>query len=85
MRRPLLLVVLCTLFPTAALSQETRGMIFGRALDPQSSAIAGAQVTVTNTDTNVSFPVTTNSTGYYEARLLLPGSYQVSAQAPGFK
>jgi len=56
-------------------------MIFGRALDPQSSAIAGAQVTVTNTDTNVSVPLVTNATGYFEARLLLPGNYQVSAQA----
>ena len=60
-------------------------MIFGRALDPQSSAIAGAQVTVTNTDTNVSVPLITNATGYFEARLLLPGNYQVSAQASGFK
>src|SRR5437016_3567032 len=52
---------------------------------PATSAIAGAQVTVTNIDTNVSVPTVTNATGYYEARLLLPGNYQVSAQASGFK
>src|SRR5260370_30595261 len=81
----LLWATLASLLSTVALSQETRSMIFGRALDPQSSAIAGAQVTVTNTDTNVSVPLVTNATGYFEARLLLPGNYQVSAQASGFK
>src|SRR5216684_2045923 len=86
MQRFLYLALLPGLLSTSsAIAQETRSMIFGRALDPQSSAIAGAQVTVTNTDTNVSTPVVTNATGYYEARLLLPGNFQVSAQAPGFK
>src|SRR5262245_17397394 len=77
------LAVLFSLLPSPA--QETRSMIFGRVLDQQASAVAGVQVTVTNTDTNVALTLTSNSTGYYEARLLLPGNYQVSAQAAGFK
>jgi len=65
--------------------QDTRSMMFGRVLDPQSSAVAGAKVVVTNTDTGTSISTTTNQTGYYEASLLLPGSYKVSAEFTGFK
>jgi hypothetical protein len=60
-------------------------MIYGRVLDSQSSAIAGAQVVVTNNDTNVPVHLKSNGTGYYEASLLLPGAYQVSVDAPGFR
>jgi len=60
-------------------------MIFGRMLDPQGSAVAGAPLSVTNSDTNVSLPLQTNETGYFEANLLLPGTYQVTAEVPGFK
>jgi len=42
-------------------------------------------VMVTNTGTNVSTPLTTNESGYYEAPLLLAGDYQVTAEAKGFK
>jgi hypothetical protein len=66
-------------------AQETRSMLFGRVLDPQSSAVVGATVAVTNADTGVALKFTTNDTGYYEANLLLPGQYQVEAEAPGFK
>lgn len=66
-------------------SQETRGQIFGRISDPSSASVAGALVTVTNVDTNTSVRLESNSTGYYEANLLLPGNYQVSVEAAGFK
>lgn len=69
----------------ALLAQETLSTIFGRVLDPQVSPVANASVVVTNTETNVSVILTTNDTGYYEANLLLPGSYRVIAELPGFK
>ena len=40
---------------------------------------------VTNTETNVSTPLTTNASGYYESPLLPGGQYQVTVEAPGFK
>ena len=73
------------LLGACAFAQETRGTIFGRVTDPQSAVIAGATVVVTNTETNTSAKLTTNQTGYYEASLLLAGSYRVSAEAAGFK
>ena len=74
--------------PIGAQSIETRGTIYGRILDPQGSAIVGATVSVTNIETNVSTKVTSNEAGYYQANLLVPGQYGVtaeSAKAMGFK
>ncbi len=69
--------------PLAA--QETRSTIFGRIHDPQQSAVANAAIVVTNLDTNTPHRSSTNETGYYEIPYLLPGSYEVTAEAPGFK
>jgi hypothetical protein len=69
----------------ALFSQETRSTLLGRALDSQGAVVAGVKVTVTNTDTGASQSLTTNQNGYYEANLLLPGPYRVSAEAKGFK
>ena len=66
-------------------AQDIRGMISGTVTDPQGAHVVGATVIVTNTDTNVSTPLTTNSSGFYEAPLLMPGPYQVTVEAPGFK
>src|SRR5438445_8603302 len=71
--------------PIGAQSIETRGTIYGRILDPQGSAIVGATVSVTNIETNVSTRVTSNEAGYYQANLLVPGQYGVTAESPGFK
>ena len=76
----LMLVVSATAF-----AQETRGTIVGHVLDEQGGAMPGVSVTITNVDTNVSATLTTNSTGYYQAPLLLPGNYRVSAELQGFK
>src|SRR5262249_53717019 len=66
-------------------AQETRSMIYGRIVDPQNQAISRAIVTVKNLDTGSTSTHTTNETSYYEASLLLPGSYQVSVDAQGFR
>jgi hypothetical protein len=79
--RALALIGFCALLP----AQETRGTLSGRVLDSSGAAIAGAQVQVTNSETNHIARLTTNETGYYEAPLLQPGDYQVAVEAPGFK
>ena len=68
-----------------AAAQETRGTILGRVLDPSGAPVAGASVIVENLDTGTQMRLTTNETGYYEANLLLPGNYRVSAEYTGFK
>src|SRR5690348_12275167 len=69
----------------ATQAQDIRGTISGTVTDPQGNRILGAAVVVTNTDTNVPTTLTTNSSGFYEAPLLLPGPYQVTVEARGFK
>ncbi len=77
------LLGLCT--GTVLSSQETRGMISGTVTDAQAAVISGATVTVANTGTGTSVRLTTNDSGYYEAPLLLPGSYSIAVETPGFK
>ena len=66
-------------------AQETRGSIYGSVTDSTGGAVPGAKVAVTNLETGTVSNVQTNDSGYYEALLLLPGSYEVSAEAAGFK
>lgn len=66
-------------------AQDTRGAIAGTVTDSQSAVVAGATVTVLNTGTNTSVRLATNANGYYEAPLLLPGVYSVTAEMAGFK
>ena len=70
---------------SAVLGQDTRSSISGRILDPQGGAVAGAAVTVRNVDTGVALTYHTNGSGYYEASLLLPGTYDISVEMTGFK
>ncbi|MGB7068883.1 MAG: carboxypeptidase-like regulatory domain-containing protein [Pyrinomonadaceae bacterium] len=78
-------LVLMVLLGSTLFGQETRGSIFGVVTDSSGSVVAGADVTVTNVSTNVANRVQTNDSGYYEALLLLPGDYEVSAETAGFK
>lgn len=67
------------------LAQETRSSITGHVTDPAGGVVINAAVIVTNVETNVASRLRTNETGYYEANLLIPGSYEVAVEAQGFK
>lgn len=60
-------------------------MLFGRVLDATGSSVVGASVTIRNAETGVTNSLKTNDTGYYEGNLLMPGLYEISAEAAGFK
>ena len=66
-------------------AQDTRGAISGKVFDQAGALISGVPVVITNGDTNSSVSLMTNTSGYYEARLLQSGSYRVTVEAPGFK
>jgi hypothetical protein len=71
---------------TAAIfGQEFRGTISGVVTDPTGSAIPGAQVTVTETQTGTRIPTVSDNSGQYTAAFLLPGEYEINVQAQGFK
>jgi hypothetical protein len=58
--------------------------IAGTLTDASGAVLVGAQVTITNSETNVSQSSVTNSTGYFEVDNLNPGLYQISVSSPGF-
>jgi hypothetical protein len=85
MRRTVWLVLLgILLLPMAATAQETRGNISGTVRDAQ-GVVPGAMVRITNVETKVVQNLVTNASGYYEAPLLNPGTYEVNVQMPGYK
>ena len=69
----------------AVFAQETRSTILGTVKDQSGAVVSGATVDVTNTDTNTTTKLSTNSSGYFEAPYLLPGGYSISVTAQGFK
>lgn len=67
-------------------AQSLTGEIDGTVRDASGSLVAGANVTVTNTDRQqVVRTVITNNVGSFTAPLLETGNYQVSVESPGFK
>jgi len=76
---PYLFVVL------ACWGQEFRATVSGSVTDGSGSAVVGAQVTVIETRTNVRTSATSNGSGHYTIPFLLPGDYDLTVTAPGFK
>jgi hypothetical protein len=69
----------------AGWSQETRGTILGIVKDPSGAVVPGASVTLTHLETNTVIRTQTNAAGLYEVPLLMPGPYEIVAEAAGFK
>ena len=65
--------------------QDARGTILGRVTDPVDALIVGAKVEATNVDTGVKLSSVTNRSGDYTFPLLVPSSYVVKVEHPGFK
>src|SRR6202049_2247825 len=65
-------------------AQVSGATLSGTCTDQSGAAVAGARVSIRNTATGVSTDVTTNTSGFYSAPNLLPGTYEVTASADGF-
>jgi len=68
-----------------AYSQNSQGTILGHVQDSSAAAVAGANVTATNGNTNVTNHFTTKSAGDYLFVNMIPGTYQVKVERDGFK
>lgn len=68
-----------------AAGQDGRGAILGRVSDSSGGAVPGAGIEIVNRATGVRLATRTNEQGNYEVPFLLPGAYQLSAEAKGFK
>jgi hypothetical protein len=66
-------------------SQGNTGRILGSVIDQSGGTVAGATVTVRDTDRGVTRTLITDDAGVYNAPNLTPGNYTVRAEAKGFK
>src|SRR6267142_1698211 len=81
-------VVLCLVCMSAtpsAQAQAVYGSITGGVTDAQGSGVAGAKVVVTNVTKGTTEETTTNESGNYTVTHLIPDSYRIRIEAPGFK
>jgi len=67
------------------LAQVAGGTISGTITDTGGRVVTNAHVSITNADTGVTREVTSNEEGFYSAPNLLPGTYEVTVSAQGFK
>ena len=83
-RRAFLVVGLCLLtFP--ALAQSEFGSVVGTITDSSDAPIAGASITIRNTDTSQTFTAVTGPGGAYTSPPLRPGAYVLSVEVQGFR
>ena len=74
--------LLFLVLPSLVCAQDTRGSISGTVSDPQGAVVSGASVLIANLDAGTNTRLVSNRTGYYEAALLLPGSYSITVELP---
>ena len=79
---PIVMLVLASLGLAA---QVTTATIVGTVTDQQGAAIAGAQVTATNSGTALARTVQANAQGEFRIEFLPVGEYSVEASAEGFR
>src|SRR6266851_719426 len=65
-------------------AEAVNARLSGTVLDPNSSVVPGAKVTLSNPDTGFTRKFTTDDNGQYTFRLIPPGVYQLRVEKSGF-
>jgi hypothetical protein len=82
------LAVICLVFglnTSSTQAQAVFGSILGTVTDAQGNAVSGAKVTVTSLTKNTAYEAISNESGNYSVTHLIPDTYRVHVEAPGFK
>lgn len=66
-------------------AQMNTGTILGTVVDASGGAVPGAKITITNTGTQISQTLVTDTSGNYSVPTLIPGNYDVAAEKEGFQ
>src|ERR1700693_877627 len=72
-------------FSLALFAQGNFGRILGTVTDQSGAVIAGAKVSVIDTQRGLARTLTTDTAGEYNAPNLIPGTYTVRVEANGFQ
>src|SRR5580700_10270597 len=85
-RRMLLIGLVLGLVLSASIiyAQQVFGSIFGTVTDPGGAVVASAKVTITDLNKGTKFETTTDNAGNYNKGQLVPDTYTVTIEAPGF-
>lgn len=83
--RALTIALIVCLGHATLFAQVTSGTIFGSVKDQTGAVVSSATVTVNNPNTGIARQVSVNETGDFVVPNLLPGTYRVTVEAPGFK
>jgi hypothetical protein len=78
-------VVLVLAASVSLYGQSTFGTVDGTVADPSGAAVAGANVTLTNTGTQEKHTQATGDTGLYQFVNVIPGNYRIDIEKGGFK
>jgi iron complex outermembrane receptor protein len=68
-----------------ALFGQNTGQVSGSVRDPDSAAVSGAQLTLTNQQTKAKTATNTDTQGAYSFRAVAPGDWVVAVDAQGFR
>lgn len=81
----LVAILVVTTLSVCAYAQEFRATITGRVTDSTGAVIQNAEVVVTNTATGIKASTASDAVGQYTIPFLLPGTYSITVDAPGFR
>ncbi|HEY8410127.1 MAG TPA: TonB-dependent receptor, partial [Pyrinomonadaceae bacterium] len=80
------LVLFLGLLPATVLAQQAaRGTLNGTVTDPNGAVVAGVKITATLEAAGIRRETVTNDQGLYVLTDLLPGEYELRAEAKGFR
>jgi len=77
--------ILITLAAGLSFAQQISGSITGVVKDTQDAVITGARVTLTDQATGATRSTTSGADGAFVFTPVLPGTYTITIEAPGFK
>jgi hypothetical protein len=78
------LVLTCSIFSQRIEAQVSAAKLSGTIADTSGASIADAKIEISNAQTGFTRTVTTNSSGFYSAPSLPPGTYKVSVSQANF-
>jgi len=82
--RSLLMLAVCAAFVAPVRAQNPLGALRGTVQDASGARIAGAGISATNTEKSLTRSVRSDAQGEFRIEDILPGSYQLAANAAGF-
>ncbi len=81
----ILLAIFCSFLFVSSAQAQYRASLRGTVTDPQGATVAGAKVTLVDTNTSRTLVSTSDANGIYQFNALPPAPYRLTAEAQGFK